>query len=251
MNDTLSVVGTPGAAASALPNTATASWKRVARLVHGEFAQRRTRADDGRPLSSQHACRKGAEPSHKSKMEDLTVEVCGENGAYYKVRSVKSIEKSGRSPRAEDRTSREPRRGRNLAMREPVLRDGTALKCSLEVTRLPSTPCLSHLTGRDFPSARAVTPSPRRPRSLRRQLASGLGCLAADTPVFAIRAPTRQRSCLPSPALVISFHLFTRLAPSRSDESRFSLVDGVDWPALLATRYSLLGTRYSLLATRY
>ncbi|XP_011058162.1 PREDICTED: fragile X mental retardation protein 1 homolog A isoform X3 [Acromyrmex echinatior] len=32
----------------------------------------------------QHACRKGAEPSHKSKMEDLTVEVCGENGAYYK-----------------------------------------------------------------------------------------------------------------------------------------------------------------------
>ncbi|CAL1673640.1 unnamed protein product [Lasius platythorax] len=32
----------------------------------------------------QHACRKGGEPSHKSKMEDLTVEVCGENGAYYK-----------------------------------------------------------------------------------------------------------------------------------------------------------------------
>ncbi|XP_032670948.1 synaptic functional regulator FMR1 isoform X6 [Odontomachus brunneus] len=32
----------------------------------------------------QHAYRKGGEPSHKSKMEDLTVEVCGENGAYYK-----------------------------------------------------------------------------------------------------------------------------------------------------------------------
>ncbi|KOC63993.1 Fragile X mental retardation syndrome-related protein 1 [Habropoda laboriosa] len=32
----------------------------------------------------QHACCKGGEPSHKSKMEDLTVEVCGENGAYYK-----------------------------------------------------------------------------------------------------------------------------------------------------------------------
>ncbi|XP_011864838.1 PREDICTED: fragile X mental retardation syndrome-related protein 1 isoform X5 [Vollenhovia emeryi] len=32
----------------------------------------------------QHACSKGTEPSHKSKMEDLTVEVCGENGAYYK-----------------------------------------------------------------------------------------------------------------------------------------------------------------------
>ncbi|XP_053975751.1 fragile X messenger ribonucleoprotein 1 homolog A isoform X3 [Hylaeus anthracinus] len=32
----------------------------------------------------QHACCKGSEPSHKSKMEDLTVEVCGENGAYYK-----------------------------------------------------------------------------------------------------------------------------------------------------------------------
>lgn len=35
------------------------------------------------------------EPSHKSKMEDLAVEVCGENGAYYKVRSVKSIQKVG------------------------------------------------------------------------------------------------------------------------------------------------------------
>ncbi|XP_076678636.1 synaptic functional regulator FMR1 isoform X5 [Andrena cerasifolii] len=32
----------------------------------------------------QHACCKGGEPSHKSKMEDLTVEVCGENGVYYK-----------------------------------------------------------------------------------------------------------------------------------------------------------------------
>lgn len=42
-----------------------------------------------------HACSKGVEPSHKSKMEDLTVEVCGENGAYYKVRCVKSTEKSG------------------------------------------------------------------------------------------------------------------------------------------------------------
>lgn len=43
----------------------------------------------------QHAYRKGGEPSHKSKMEDLTVEVCGENGAYYKVRLWKVYKKAG------------------------------------------------------------------------------------------------------------------------------------------------------------
>ena len=35
----------------------------------------------------------GSPVSHKSKMEDLAVEVCGENGAYYKVGFSKSTQK--------------------------------------------------------------------------------------------------------------------------------------------------------------
>jgi len=101
-----------------------------------------------------HACLKGSEPSHKSKMEDLTVEVCGENGAYYKVRSVKSIQKSERRPRAVDRPSYEPRCGRNLAEWEPVLCECTALKGSRD--NAASFDAMSRLTGRDFPLARVV-----------------------------------------------------------------------------------------------
>lgn len=118
-----------------------------------------------------HAYCKGAEPSHKSKMEDLTVEVCGENGAYYKVRSVKSIQKSGRRPRAVDRPCYEPRRGRNHAEREPVLRECTALKCSRG--NAASFDAMSRLTGRDFPLARVVAHS--RARHHRRLVDGPLG----------------------------------------------------------------------------
>lgn len=97
----------------------------------------------------QHAYRKGGEPSHKSKMEDLTVEVCGENGAYYKVRSVGSIQKSERRARAIDRPSCEPRCGRNLMRQEFVLLECTALKCSR--ANAASSDAMSRLTGRDFP----------------------------------------------------------------------------------------------------
>lgn len=76
----------------------------------------------------QHACRKGGEPSHKSKMEDLTVEVCGENGAYYKVRSVKSIQKDEGKTRAVDRPSHGLRHDYNFAKRKPVLRECTVLE---------------------------------------------------------------------------------------------------------------------------
>jgi hypothetical protein len=105
----------------------------------------------------QHACRKGGEPSHKSKMEDLAVEVCGENGAYYKVRSVKSIQNSGRRTRATDRLSHGPRCGHNLAKRRPVLRECTALKCSRGNAAFSDA--MSRLTGRDFTLARIVAPS--------------------------------------------------------------------------------------------
>jgi len=97
----------------------------------------------------QHAYRKGGEPSHKSKMEDLTVEVCGENGAYYKVRSVESIQKTGRRTRAIDTPSCEPRCGCNLVKREFVLLECTALKCSR--ASAASSDAMSRLTGRDFP----------------------------------------------------------------------------------------------------
>lgn len=100
----------------------------------------------------QHACRKEGEPSYKSKMEDLAVEVCGENGAYYKVRSVKSIQNSGQRTRARDRLSRGPRRGHNFAKREPVLRECTAVKCSR--SNAASSDAMSRLTGRDFTLAR-------------------------------------------------------------------------------------------------
>lgn len=108
-------------------------------------------------------------------MEDLTVEVCGENGAYYKVRSVKSIEKSGRRPRAVDRSSHEVRRGRDLAVRELVLRECTTLKCSRG--NAASFDAMSRLTGRDFPLARV-------PAHLlaRYQLGRQLGNLLSNIP---------------------------------------------------------------------
>lgn len=96
----------------------------------------------------QHACCKGGEPSHKSKMEDLTVEVCGENGAYYKVRSVKSIQKTGRKIEAVDRLTYGPWRGSNLTKETPVLRESAALKCSRG--NAASSDAMSRLTGRDF-----------------------------------------------------------------------------------------------------
>ena len=96
----------------------------------------------------QHACCKGGEPSHKSKMEDLTVEVCGENGAYYKVRSVKSIQKTGRKIEAVDRSTYGPWRGSNLTKETPVLRESAALKCSRG--NAASSDAMSRLTGRDF-----------------------------------------------------------------------------------------------------
>lgn len=96
----------------------------------------------------QHACCKGGEPSHKSKMEDLTVEVCGENGAYYKVRSVKSIQKTGRKIEAVDRPSYGPWCGSNLTKETPVLRESAALKCSRG--NAASSDAMSRLTGRDF-----------------------------------------------------------------------------------------------------
>lgn len=77
-----------------------------------------------------HACRKGGEPSHKSKMEDLTVEVCGENGAYYKVRSVESIENVERKRKAVDSTCHEPWRASNITLSSLVLRESAHLKCS-------------------------------------------------------------------------------------------------------------------------
>lgn len=96
----------------------------------------------------QHAYCKGGEPSHKSKMEDLTVEVCGENGAYYKVRSVKSIQKTGRKIEAVDRTTHGPWRGYNLTKETPVLRESAVLKCSRG--NAASSDAMSRLTGRDF-----------------------------------------------------------------------------------------------------
>lgn len=104
-----------------------------------------------------HACRKGGEPSHKSKMEDLTVEVCGENGAYYKVRYVKSIQKNRRRTRATDSPSHGPLHGRILARWGPVLRECTALKCSRG--NAASLDAMSRLTGRDFPLARVAARS--------------------------------------------------------------------------------------------
>lgn len=110
----------------------------------------------------QHACCKGGEPSHKSKMEDLTVEVCGENGAYYKVRFVKSIQKTGRKIEAADRPTHGPWRGSNLAREAPVLRESAALKCSRG--NAASSDAMSRLTGRDFPPflAPRIAPTSRR-----------------------------------------------------------------------------------------
>lgn len=155
-----------------------------------------------------HACRKGAEPSHKSKMEDLTVEVCGENGAYYKVRSVKSIAKSGRRFRAVDSLSREPRYSCNLAMREPVLRECTALKCSR--CNAASFDAMSRLTGRDFSWVRVVA----HPRARYRREASKASL--AISQIHDTR--TRKRSWLPSPR---SPSTSSPVFPLHSDESRF------------------------------
>lgn len=95
-----------------------------------------------------HACRKGGEPSHKSKMEDLTVEVCGENGAYYKVRSVESIENVERKSKAVDSTCHEPWRASNITLHSLVLRESAHLKCSRG--NAASSDAMSRLTGRDF-----------------------------------------------------------------------------------------------------
>lgn len=81
-------------------------------------------------------------------MEDLTVEVCGENGAYYKVRSVKSIQKTGRKIEAVDRPTYGPWRGSNLTKETLVLRESAALKCSRG--NAASSDAMSRLTGRDF-----------------------------------------------------------------------------------------------------
>ena len=158
-----------------------------------------------RALALRHACRKGAEPSHKSKMEDLTVEVCGENGAYYKVRSVKSIQKSGRKPRAVDRPSHEPRRDRNLAGQKPVLRECTALKCSRG--NAASLDAMSRLTGRDFLLPRVVVHL--RSRCHRQRINLAL------FQIYDMR--TRKRSQSPSLHPPSTSPVF----PLHSDESRF------------------------------
>lgn len=126
-------------------NKEAASWKRVVRLVNLE---RICSLELVQLPARQHACCKGGEPSHKSKMEDLTVEVCGENGAYYKVRSVKSIQKTGRKIEAVDRPTHGPWRGSNLTKQTSVLRESAALKCSRG--NAASSDAMSRLTGRDF-----------------------------------------------------------------------------------------------------
>lgn len=118
-------------------------------------ALRSTRAPIGpdrlRSLARQHASqrRRAVTPSHKSKMEDLAVEVCGENGAYYKVRSVKSIQKVGQNSVASGGRVSGARDSCKMTESTLVLCGSAALKSWRG--NAASFDAMSHLTGRDFP----------------------------------------------------------------------------------------------------